>query len=229
MKIYRDTEQCARQTETTILGNRDVLVGDEHRTYFPFFGETSETDIFQRKLHIHIADTSWSRFTGFLREYLLPWRWKTAYLDREDGTFPKKILVCASPWDDTLSRHLKSLLNKSLCVANLIHSNNYEEIYDQDYLCLPGTLRPRTTTFSHPLGAWYGRMTKINDTVQYCDVILDRGILSQIKMLFLKKFSNEWEEVWLRGGSHLQSALVKKVDLPILRNARLYHSREINS
>lgn len=230
MRIYGDTDQYVRQAEKGIFyGHNDVLVGEEVRvettTYSPIFGETRETEIFQKKLYIHIADSPWSKFTGYLRQYLLPWRWKTAYLDQEDGTPPKEILVCVDIWNNHFSNHLKSLLGKSLCVADLISRHIYEEIFGQEYLLVPGVER-HTTKIIHPLGELIGSSLKFGDTDNYYRIVTEQGMFSKLESLFLKTFSKEWEEVRLLGGNYLQTALVRKVDLAILRNAHLIDRNE---
>lgn len=73
----------------------------------------------REKLHLHVPTNAWSKFTGCLREHLLPWRWMVAYLDRANGEVPQRILVCNKVEGGKLPQAIRDVLGKSLLQLEL--------------------------------------------------------------------------------------------------------------
>jgi len=219
MKIYGDDVSTLFKTYTQepnlIYGYNDVLVGDRNTikkfTFSPF-GNTSETLITQPKLFLHISNTIWSSFTGMLKEYFLPWRWKVAYLDQENGTPPQRILVCINVHDGQLSDRLKKVIGKSMFVINLINAHHYDEIFGQEYLRTPPRQGQSVQRFIHPLGKIFGLQIGYKHPNHLCHIYRIRGIFSLLKYHFLKNFSQEWEEVAMQIGQISENVLIKRND-----------------
>lgn len=226
MKIYGDVASSKFKTHVRepgiICGHNDVLMGNRltfRNITFSFFGNRDESITVQPKLYLHISNTGWSSFTGILREYFLPWRWKAAYLDQENGTQPQRILVCTSVCEGELSDHLRLLLGKSLFVTNLINANRYYEIFNQEYLIIPRQ-EYCINTISHPLGEWLGLHTLFGSN-NLCHIHRVRGVFSSLKYHFLKHFSREWEEVAIRAGQISENVLIKRNDRVIIAGSGL--------
>ncbi len=227
MKIYGDEDSSLLRTYFQkfgmIYGHNDVLKGPQktvHSVSTGFlWGTTEKTKTFEPKLYLHISNTGWSSFTGILREYFLPWRWKAAYLDQEDGACLKRVLVCTSADEGTLSKRLHSLLGRSLFVTNLIKNNHYDEIFGQEFFRLPrsGTGKQEIT---HPLGKWVGSHFSLS-TVQLYHINRIRGVYSRVKYNLLKRFSGQWEEVAIKAGNIVENVLIKRNDRAAIARAGL--------
>ncbi|NGX37707.1 MAG: hypothetical protein K1000chlam2_00869 [Chlamydiae bacterium] len=217
MKIYGDETSSQFKTHIresgTICGYNDVLMGDKgtcRQITFSFFGNTDKSITVQPRLYFHISNTAWSLFTGMLRKNCLPWRWKVAYLDQEDGKRPQRILVCTSVKEGELSDRLSLLLGKSLFVANLINANCYDEIFGQEYFRIPGQDSPHKNRTSHPLGKWFGEQIEFSSPDSLYHMHRVRGISSLLKYYFLKHFSREWEEVAIQAGQISKNVLIER-------------------
>lgn len=218
MKIYGDivSAQLAKMPGV-IYGHNDVLTRERESlrraTYDGLTGSTTDGMIFTpSKLYLHISNTPWSFFTGMLREYCLPWRWKGAYLDPEDGTGPQRILVCPSV-DGELFGILNQVIGQSsVFVINLIKGERYEEHYGREYLKIPRQGSTHNIEIIHPLGEWAGSVTKFNRPFDLCHIHRIRGVFSSLKYHFLKTFSSEWEEVFMQAGQVSENVLIKKND-----------------
>lgn len=217
MKIYGDEASTQFRTYVQepgiIYGHNDVLVGDRQtnrRITSSFLGATDEWVTTQSKLYLHIFNSFWSSFTGALREYFLPWRWKAAYLDQENGTRPQRILVCTSVHGRELSDHLNALIGQSLFITNLMIANQYVEIFGQEYLRIYSQNGLHENRIVSPLGEWVGLHIEINSQYDLCHIHRIRGIFSLLKYHFLKNLSTEWEEVAIQAGLVSENVLIKR-------------------
>lgn len=195
------------------FGSNDVLKGSRQTSQcstYSFFGNSKYTETVEPKLYLHIPTNAWTTFTGRLREYFLPWRWKAAYLAQENGTELRRILVCTSVEGGKLSHHLSRLIGKSLFLTNLINSRCYNEIFGQEFLSLQGENR-REIRISHPLGEMIGLHLEYSDTV-FCHIYRPRSLFSTFKYHLLKQFSASWKEVAIKAGQVSENILIKKSD-----------------
>lgn len=213
MKIFGD-KNPSRLTYVKepgfFFGSNDVLKGFKRVVSYTintsvFRGTYSKT--IKPKLYLHISENAWTTFTGKLREYFLPWRWKTAYLDLENGTQPRQILVCGTG----LSDRLKLLLGRSLFLMNLINSNHYDEVFGQEFIRLPGENRRGKTKIAHPLGEWIVSHVKFSNDL-FCHIYRSRSLFSRFKYNLLKQFSSSWKEVAIQAGQISEKILIKKSD-----------------
>lgn len=133
MHIYGDDSTFTKlDTQKSFFGEIDV-----------FKGKTKKLKNGKKitpALHVHIPKNLWSNFTGKLRGCLF-WRWKSAYLVKENGKTPKKVLVCTSVQNGKLPPTLKKVLGKSWFVAHACLQNRYVTSFGREYLRLP-TLTP---------------------------------------------------------------------------------------
>lgn len=220
----------------TIFGSNDVLKGPSHTVYLyqaTVWGTSEHIETIAPKLYLHIPTNAWTTFTGKLREYLLPWGWKTAYLDQENGNEPRRILAWASTNDDALSRRINKLLGKSLFVANLINVNQYDEIFGQEFIRLRGTEDPlqdtdnpvqgldslRTIIIEHPLGAIVGEHLE-NTKDSLCHIYTARNLFSKIKYNLLKH-TLSWKEVAIQADNISEKVLIKRTDEEAISRAGL--------
>lgn len=218
MKIYGDEAATQFRTHAqepgVFCGYDDVLVGNREtsrRITFSFFGNSDELVTTQPKLYLHIFNTFWSSVTGLFREYCMPWRWKAAYLDQENGTPLQRILVCTSVYDGSLSDRLNAVLGQSLFVTNLISAGQYEEVFGQEYLKIPRQDGQHVNRIIHPLGEWAGLSASFSSD-DFCHIYRIRDVFSLFKYHFLKAFSSEWEEVAVQAGQVLENVLIKRSD-----------------
>lgn len=229
MKIYGDEPSSPFrnfiQKPGLIYGHDDVLAGEPiqiRRISYSFFsGQTDDTITVHPKLYLHLFNSTWSNFTGTLRQTLMPWRWKTAYLDKEDGSALEQVLVCDNA---SLSDQLQSLLNKSLFITHLIEENKYIELFGSDYLRVPREANPETIEITHPWGKWAGTHIEFNSSDQLCQIYRIQGIFSWISYQLTKIFSDEWQEVTVRVRQVSETVLIKKADQPALLRAGLISS-----
>lgn len=218
MKIYGDETTTQFRTYAqepgSVWGHDDVLMGNReeiNRISISFFGYSNGMVTVQPKLYLHISNTFWSSLTGLFREYCMPWRWKAAYLDQEDGTMPQRILVCTSVYDGRLSDRLNSVLGQSLFVTNLINVGQYEEVFGQEYLKIPRQNGAHVNTIIHPLGEWAGTSSSFSAD-DFCHIHRIRDVFSLFKYHFLKCFSSDWEEVAIQAGQVSENVLIKRSD-----------------
>lgn len=199
------------------FGKNDVLKGTPSTTFhytIDFFGISKRVKTVTPQLHLHIPTSRWSSFTGKLRQYGLPWFWKTVYLDREDGTPPCRILVRRSMLGEELPTRIKQVLGQPLCVANLIESDNYKKVFGQNYLSIPKA-NLETTWVNHPLGKWAGTCMIVQPATFY-PFHHPQGIFSIFKYQLLKQFSNSWKEVAIKTAHVTEKILIRKEDQVIL-------------
>lgn len=225
MKIFGDESSTEFKNFATepgaLFGHNDVLKGSEKtvQSYTLSFWENStslKTKTFTPKLYLHIPTNPWTTFTGKLREYFLPWLWKTAYLDIDQ----RKILVCASVQEGKLSPHLSKLLGKSWFVTNLINNNLYDEIFGQDFIRLRGEGNQRTIKVAHPLGEKIGVHAEFTSDL-LCHIYRPQSLFSTFKYTLLKQFSSSWKEVVIQVGRVSENVLIKKSDEEVLSRAGL--------
>ncbi len=193
-----------------LYGSNDVLKGKTETNRViessGLFGRREYNRITDRKLYLHIPTNAWSRFTGFLREYCLPWRWKAAYLDREDGTKCSRILVCPSIGNISLPDHLSQLLGKPW--VDLQAEGNYEEVIGNEYIRdIRETSSSCEQRFTNILGDLH-----IDHGKPLYHIFRARGILSSLKYSFLNRFSNSWKEVSVQTAYVSEKILIKKSD-----------------
>lgn len=228
MRIYGDEASTQFKTfkqEPGILwGKNDLIEGDKktfRRMTFSFFGNTDESITTQPKLYVHISSTPWSTFTGLLRKYCLPWRWKVAYLDQDNKSLPKEVLICTSVLDGELSDRLQEVVGQTLFVASLLNSNKYAEIFGQEYLRIPRDDHRCGNRIIHPLGEWAGLHLEPNSSDNLCHIYRIRGIFSLVMYHLLKIFSSQWNEVTLKSDRFSEFALVKRNEADIISKAGL--------
>lgn len=252
MKIYGDEIKPNTlhfrkhiQESGAIYGHNDVLLEGEGdikhtvtHTTSSFFGVSTESYTYQPKLYFHISNSVWSSLTGIFREYCLPWRWKAAYLDGEDGTPLQRVLVCTSV-EGGLSDRLELLFGKSLFITHLINANHYHEAFsavknlfvnmehlriprqegDKDTSNTPCGLRG-TSKIIHPLGAWCGVQQEWSGD-HLCHIHSVQGVFSLLKYYLLKTFSKEWEEVTIRINQVSENVLIKRNERTLIARTGL--------
>lgn len=205
------------------FGSHDVLKGSKKTFKWyskSFFGDHQHSKTVRPKLYLHIPTNAWTTFTGKLREYLLPWRWKTAYLDQENGTQPRKILVCTSVHDGQLTDHLSKLIGKSLFVTNLINSNQYDEYFGQEFIRLQGNIGLHRKKITHPLSEKLGSHDEFTNSI-LCHIYTKRSLFSRFKYNLLKQFSSSWKEVAVQAGQISEKILIKKSDEAVISQSKL--------
>lgn len=214
MKIYgNNTDFKTFSEEKTLFGSIDTLDGSTKtvatvRTSF-LWGTSSYSKSFKPRLHVHIPKNAWSVFTGKLREYLLPWRWKAVYLDEEGKTTtPKKILICTSLSEGELPDGLNKLAGASWFKTNLIARGIYYEVFGKEYFVF-GVPKRLDTEIAHPLGRIFGVMHK-SGPFQFFPIYRARDLLSTCRYYLLKRFSSDWKEVPIKAGNVIENMLIKK-------------------
>lgn len=159
------------------------------------------------KLYIHIPGGFWSTLTGKLREYCLPWRWKTAYLDEQNGSPPRRILVCTN---EHVLPPLSFLFGKSLpetqFLADLYSQQRYEVIGGHEYIRVPTANPPQRIMIQHLTTKFYATTSDI-----FCPIFRKQGLFSNLKYKFLQLFSDSWKEVAIRVNTYSEKILIKKV------------------
>jgi hypothetical protein len=204
-----------------LWGNDDLLVGNRSQIHVidaNIFGVREEVREVEPTMHFHIANSKWSSFTGWIREYLLPWRWKVAYLDKEDESAPEKILVCTEVKDGNLSDKIKSLLNTPLHIAKLSKNENYTEILNQEFLKIKRSI-PQRLRIIHPLGNRFGYHFERDCYFDVYPIRRIRGIFSRVTYFFYKNFSRDWSVATLRVGAISEKILIKAANRAPLRAA----------
>jgi|GEM_PF-1974766 len=193
------------------LGYNAVLKGEKSKSYqYTFsalFGRSESVKIDEPKIYLHIPKDSWSTFTGTLKERCLPWLWKSAYLDPEDGTQPRRILVCTIAHQTAIPGPLKKVLGQSLFSTHLINKQFYEEILGKEFIRIPtgNAFSPRVIT------SFLGFHYECNSD-KLCHIFRKRGLFSSCKYTLLKQFSSEWKEVVLKVNGISEKILIKKND-----------------
>lgn len=193
------------------LSTIDVIV-------YSMFGVKREVREVQPKLHFHIPNSKWSCFTGWIRQYLLPWRWKVGYLDKEDESAPQKILVCTKVNDEKLADTINSLFNRPIHIATLSKRKNYTEILSQEFLKIQRDT-PQNLKIIHPLGEGFGSYFETDCYFDVYHIRRIRGIFSRLTHLFYKNFSRDWSVARLRVGVISENILIKSADHAPLRAA----------
>jgi hypothetical protein len=219
MKIFGDSHEFGNYTKEPGLffGFNDCLKSTPYSLHCytrSLFGSSSYSATVEPKLYLHIPTNKWTAFTGKLREYCLPWRWKTVYLDQEsDNAEPCQILVCASDQKSELSDRLRKLLNQSWFLTNLIKLDGYDEIFGKEYLRLKGQNNRRTIKIIHPLGELMGGSYQEFGTGDLlCHMYRSRSLVSTCIYHFLNRFSSSWKEVAIKAGKASEKILIKRVD-----------------
>ena len=217
MKIYGDEKSSSFKTfskDYWLFGSDDVLKGKEYtfrRSTSSLFGTYHYTKTCAPKLYLHIPTDLWSWLTGLAREYLLPWRWKSAYLDREDGKAPKRILICTSVEEGVLTDRINLLLGKSLFVTNLIKQDSYDEAFGREYIRAKNVKPWDSQKVCHPFGELVGHRLEFSRDL-LCPIYRIRGLFSMMKYSLLKESPTYWKEVTIRVRGITEKVLIKKVD-----------------
>jgi hypothetical protein len=201
-----------------LFGKNDVFLGSKKSLYsfhFSLFGSGETVRQYVPKLYLHIPTNRWTSLTGKFRQYCLPWRWKTAYLDRQDGTDPCKILICTAIKDASMTSRIKMLLGKSLMITNLINTGAYDEFFGRQFLRIKGQKESNVNRVYHPLGKFFGIHLEFNSD-QLCPIHCSQGIYSNVKYFFLKKYSTYWKEVAVHTSKATENILIRKDDEPLL-------------
>lgn len=218
MKIVGDNNSnpCNTHVKESVfcLGTRDYLKGPNwvrQRISDQFFwGHSVEVKTVENKIHLHISKDTFSSITGKLREYLLPWRWKSAFLDAEDGSQPQRILVCTSQLSST---RLDGVVGKLRFITYLIAKKCYSEIFGKEFLYAPGADGPSEVI--HSLGKWYG-YSHSDGHSKMCHFFRKRSLYSTLKYHLLKQYSTTWKEATLQIAGISEKVLIKKTDeLPL--------------
>lgn len=193
MKIFGDlsSHPCTNHQKESGLcfGTHDILRGAnwvQTRITHDLFGQRVVTKTVERKIHLHIFKDTFSTITGKLREYLLPWRWKSAFLDAEDGSQPQRVLVCTS-------EGLNKIAGRSWLITNLIAEKCYTKVFGKEFLYAPATevlsrithplgelQAPAFENFNkivHPLGEWYGLHSSHGGSSKLCHFFRKRSPL----------------------------------------------------
>lgn len=204
-----------------LWGCDDLLAADRSQIHIfesDVFGEREVVKEVEPTIYFHIANSKWSSFTGWIRQHLLPWRWKVAYLDKEDESKPEKILVCTVVKDGNLSDKIKSLLNTPLHIATLSKNQNYTEILSQEFLKIKRST-PQRLRIIHPLGKGFGYHFESNCFFDVYPIKRIRGIFSRLTHFMYKNFSRDWSAATLRVGAISENILIKTADRPPLKAA----------
>lgn len=195
-----------------ICGHNDVLVGEEERfrriSGNGFFGITDEFVTRQPTLYLHISNSPWTTFVGYLKEHCLPWIWSAVYLDPENGTPAERVLIYTG---GELTRRLQAVAGQPLWIARLIEADRYIEILGQEFFRIPHGDHLHETRVSHVLGEWAGVHVEIGP-YQLCPIYRVRGLFSLLTYYFLKLFSSEWEEKTVSIGNAQETFLIRTSD-----------------
>lgn len=217
MQIYGDeplTQFKRFEHEPGILwGNNDLVKGEKEkfqRMTSSFFGTKDERIAREPKIYLHISSTPWSTFTGRIRKYGLPWRWKVIYLDQGDQSLPKEALLCTSVHDGELSERLQQVVGQTRFVLSLLNSNQYAEIFGQEYLRIADGSAQHGNRIVHPLGEWAGLHLEPISTDTLCRIYRIKGIFSLVRYHLLKFVSSQWKEVTLQSDRFSETVLVKR-------------------
>lgn len=204
MKIIGDhTSQFThyKKEPGLFFGYNDVLEGEEKTVRAFSFSRRGFQQIEKTvtpKLYIHLFNSQWSYFTGKLREYLLPWRWKVAYLQKEDGKI-ERILVCTSIDDASLSPKFNETIGKTLLGIQLSKLDVYGEFCGHEYIYKAPDDNKKETDY------------------KLMHIFRRRGPLSSLKYAFLKRFSFNHKEVtfhfWLYTGPVSEKILIECGDI----------------
>lgn len=227
MRIYGDTKTTSFthfSQEPGMWGTNDVLEGSSYTSTLyssSFWGETVTQRTHHAALYLHILKDTWSTLTAVLRKILLFWRWDTIYLDSEDGTNPKKALVCTWVRDGDLPEEIQHLLGKSWLVTNLIKEECYQEIFRKEHIRIKNAVPFREHKISDPLGDWCGRQIRYDCDI-LCHIYRKRSLYSTLMYYFLKFFSNTWKEVTLMIAGASETILIRKEDQHWLTNQRSF-------
>ncbi len=215
MKIFGDSDSSPYKTYVQepgfFYGKNDVLKGEPRLSWslkFDMCGTHETKKMVEPRLHLHISRDAFTTFTGKLREYLLPWRWKTAYLDREDGSQPEKILVLCAGTSD----RFRELLGKSWFETNLRAEKVHSNALHKEYLYVPA--QEQSIIKRGPFGSLFAT----HGPFQLCHVFRSRSPISTLKYHLLKHYSSKWKEVTLRVGEASEKVLIKRKDEPTLLN-----------
>jgi hypothetical protein len=216
-KIYGDEASTQFKTFVQepgwVWGHNDVLIGDRISgvlTKSSCFGTTKKGVSYLPKLYLHISNSFWSSFTGMLRKFCLPWRWKAVYLKEGNDPAPKPILICTNVHQGKLSDRLNALVRQSLFITNLIDDNRYEEIFGREYLKVPSQSGEQSIRFAHPLGECVGLRITGTTNVDFCHIRRIRGVFSFFQYHLLKRLSSNWKEVIIHAGDVSERVLMKK-------------------
>lgn len=182
------------QEKSSVFGSYDYMKGKEEassykKLSFGMFGKSvKEAKAFYPQLHLHIPKNTWSKFTFYLRKYLLPFRWKAVYLYEKKKL--TQILVHQKTPDCALTDKIKEIYNTPPMVANLIGKSAYKECFGNEFH-LEKKDRRETYQISHPIGNWFGKEI-ISGKYEARHIYRVRGVFSGVKFFFLKKFSSNW-------------------------------------
>jgi hypothetical protein len=193
------------------FGYNAVLKWEKSKSYqytpSALFGGSESVKIREPKIYLHIPKDAWSTFTGTLKERCLPWLWRSAYLDPEDGTQPRRILVCTIAHQTQIPESLKKVLGQSLFSTQLINKNFYEEILGKEFIRVPTGNEPSPRLITSFLGSRY----EFNSD-RLCHIFRTRGLFSSFKYSLLKQFSSEWKEAVIKINDLSEKMLIKKND-----------------
>lgn len=196
-------------------GHNDVLKAEPVTVQgynISFWGTSKFTRTYDQKLYLHIPRGIGSTMTGMLRKFLLPGRWKTAYLEHEDFSKLLKVLVCVNV-SGGLSARLSKILGRSLFVASLIKENCYDRILGHEYIRIRNAADPWTEKkFTNLLGELHVEWS----ADRICSLYRSRGLFSALGYCFRKKLTSSWEEVCIQAGNVSQKVLIKKIDKEII-------------
>jgi len=210
MKILGSNEVLSKLNKQELeagylFGSNDVLTGSSQ----------------EKKLYLHISNSLWSKFTGTLREYLLPWRWQSVYLDHSHETMDtrfsagaqfERVLVNMPAKRNIYFQNLEDLAGKSLFITHLINENGYSEVACREQIHtvipnnakIPGAQEVRTIQWKKIPN----RPLPQDRTTQHMYRI--RGLYSFCMYHLKKHFSSSWNEVKVEAGGMTETVLVAK-------------------
>lgn len=202
--------------EKGLFGVNDTLKGKPiTRTWYEcnMFGETKYSQTMTPTLYLHLFKNCSSTFTGYLREYLLPWRWQAVFL--KEGMNFQRALVCTAPLGKDLPEKIKLALGKSKLIAHLIEKDSYEEIQGKEFIKIDDGIT-RSYEILHPWGKFFGSFTGFIKG-QICQIYRKQNFFSFLTYYFLKIFSSALQEVTLGVKGTQEKVLIKKEDREILQ------------
>lgn len=216
---YNDTLKAPETSVTnTVYG---VFANGILHAIFTGFSDSQRHEVykFAPTIYLHIPTNRWSHFTGKVREYLLPWRWKVAYIDK--GTELKRILICTKEKLSDISLRLSEVTGKSPFAAHLIARDQYEEIFEHEYICIRNAIKTQDTILSrYPcLPIIIDSRTIFDDTSVRCHIYRRQDLLSTLGYYFRRTFSSTWCEVGTLTYQISENILIRKDDRETLKKA----------
>ncbi|MBJ7449466.1 MAG: hypothetical protein JHC93_03795 [Parachlamydiales bacterium] len=212
MKIYGDNVSSftVHGQEKTHFGKRDLLKGQQVTSFgFSPTNNKNYSVTYTPTIHVHIIKDIPSLISYDLKK-LMTWRWKSIYLDPQDGSQIFAALISTKIDHSCVPDSIQRMYNKDFLTATLMNKGCYEKFYSKEYLFLNGTeVLPHL--FCHKFGQRFAS-TMVCNSNQYFHVHRKRGLISRITYLIKKIFNPEWKEATVKLSTLHEKVLVKSKD-----------------